>query len=151
MTESTYGDRLATPSIRRRLGSMLYESLLLLGVLAAGFMLPHLILGIAWGVSATGPLLVVHVYAVLAVYFLWLWRKDGQTLAMQTWRIKLVDAGTGSVVTLARGLARYTLAWPSLLIYGVGLIWALFDRDRQFLHDRLCGTRLVQLPPARGN
>jgi uncharacterized RDD family membrane protein YckC len=127
---------------------MLYESLLLLGVLAAGFMLPHLILGIAWGLSAPGLLLVVHVYGVLGAYFLWLWRKDGQTLAMQTWRIRLVDARSGKIVSLSRGLLRYTLAWPSLLIYGVGLIWALFDRDRQFLHDRLAGTRLVLLAPA---
>jgi uncharacterized RDD family membrane protein YckC len=125
---------------------MLYESLLLLGVLAAGFMLPHLVIGIAWGLSAPGPVLVAHVYAVLGVYFLWLWRKGGQTLAMQTWRIKVVDARTGSVVTLPRAWLRYTLAWPSLLVYGVGLLWALFDRDRQFLHDRLAGTRLVLLP-----
>jgi uncharacterized RDD family membrane protein YckC len=29
---------------------------------------------------------------------------------------------------------------------GVGLWWALFDRDRQFLHDRLAGTRIILLP-----
>lgn len=130
---------------------MLYESLLLLGVLAAAFMLPHLILGIAWSLTAPGVLLVAHVYLVLGAYFLWLWRKDGQTLAMQTWRIRLVDARSGRIVSLPRGLLRYTLAWPSLLVYGVGLLWALFDRDRQFLHDRLAGTRLVLLPPAGRN
>jgi uncharacterized RDD family membrane protein YckC len=31
----------------------------------------------------------------------------------------------------------------------VGLLWALVDRDRQFLHDRLAGTRLVAVPPAK--
>jgi len=25
---------------------------------------------------------------------------------------------------------------------GTGYLWALFDRDRQFLHDRLAGTRV---------
>jgi len=35
------------------------------------------------------------------------------------------------------------LAWPSLAFLGCGLLWALFDRDRQFLHDRLAGTRIV--------
>jgi uncharacterized RDD family membrane protein YckC len=35
------------------------------------------------------------------------------------------------------------LLWPSIGFYGAGLIWAIFDRDRQFLHDRLSGTRIV--------
>jgi uncharacterized RDD family membrane protein YckC len=26
---------------------------------------------------------------------------------------------------------------------GAGILWALVDRDRQFLHDRLAGTRIV--------
>ena len=42
-----------------------------------------------------------------------------------------------------RLVLRYALAWPSLLYLGAGLLWAFFDRDRQFLHDRLSGTRLV--------
>ena len=40
---------------------------------------------------------------------------------------------------------RYLLAWPSLLLYGMGLIWAVFDRDHQFLHDRLSGTRIISI------
>jgi len=44
-------------------------------------------------------------------------------------------------------LLRYFLSWPSLLFYGVGLIWAFFDRDRQFLHERLSGTRIIFVPP----
>jgi uncharacterized RDD family membrane protein YckC len=26
---------------------------------------------------------------------------------------------------------------------GLSLLWVFFDRDRQFLHDRLAGTRLI--------
>jgi uncharacterized RDD family membrane protein YckC len=65
---------------------------------------------------------------------------------MQTWRIKLVSAREQRTVSLTQALLRYALAWAGLLFYGAGLLWALFDRDRQFLHDRLAGTRLVQLP-----
>jgi hypothetical protein len=35
------------------------------------------------------------------------------------------------------------LAFLTLAVSGIGLGWALFDRDRQFLYDRLAGTRLV--------
>jgi len=129
------------PGIRRRLASLLYESLLLLGVWAATFMLPHLALGMAFGVTLPGPVLILHVVAVFAAYFVWYWSHGGQTLAMQTWKLQLLMAD-GSKPPLSSLLLRYALAWPSLLLGGIGLLWALFDRDRQFLHDRLAGTRI---------
>jgi len=121
---------------------MLYESLLLLGVLSITFMVPHLVLGMGFKVALPGWILIFHVFVVLGAYFIWYWSHGGQTLAMQTWKIQLTTAA-GTHPTLARMMLRYALAWPSLVYFGVGLIWALFDRDRQFLHDRLAGTRLV--------
>jgi uncharacterized RDD family membrane protein YckC len=129
------------PGIRRRLASLLYESLLLLGVWAATFMLPHLALGLAFGVTLPGPALLLHVFAVFGIYFVWYWNHGGQTLAMQTWKLQLRMAD-GSKPPLSRQLLRYALSWPSLLLFGAGLLWAFFDRDRQFLHDRLAGTRI---------
>lgn len=145
------GDAILLPAatLRRRFAVMLYESLLLLGVLALTFMVPYLILGILWQISVPGSIEWLHAFVVLGAYFLWYWRHGGQTLAMQTWRVRLVDASDGGGVTVARALLRYILAWPSLLFFGVGLLWAPFDRDRQFLHDRLAGTRLVFLGPGK--
>lgn len=133
------------PSIRRRLASLLYESLLLLGVLSASFMIPHLALGLLYHWTAQGPVLLLHVFLVLGAYFLWYWSHGGQTLAMQTWRIRIEAAG-GGTPPITRLTLRYVLCWPSLLFYGVGLFWALLDRDRQFLHDRLAGTRIAFKP-----
>jgi uncharacterized RDD family membrane protein YckC len=130
------------PGIFRRIACMLYESLLLLGVLSVTFMVPHLILGMGFSISLPGWLLMVHVFIVLGAYFLWYWGHGGQTLAMQTWKIQLTTPG-GNPPTMPRLLLRYSLAWPSLVYFGVGLLWSIFDRDRQFLHDRLAGTRLV--------
>ncbi|MBI5898935.1 MAG: RDD family protein [Rhodocyclales bacterium] len=121
---------------------MLYESLLLLGVLALTFMLPHLLLGMIFGIGLPGWFLLAHVALVLGCYFVWYWSHGGQTLAMQTWRLQL-STSDGKAPNMNRLLFRYALAWPSLLWFGVGLLWALFDRDHQFLHDRLAGTRLV--------
>jgi uncharacterized RDD family membrane protein YckC len=130
------------PSIFRRIACMLYESLLLLGVLSITFMVPHLILGMAFSMSLPGWLLLTHVFIVLGAYFIWYWSHGGQTLAMQTWKIHLTTP-SGNPPTMPRLLLRYFLAWPSLVYFGVGLLWSIFDRDRQFLHDRLAGTRLV--------
>ena len=71
---------------------------------------------------------------VFAAYFLWCWLRGGQTLAMRAWHIKLVD------VTPPKALLRLLLAG---ILLPVSIVWALFDRERQFLHDRLAGTRLL--------
>jgi uncharacterized RDD family membrane protein YckC len=82
----------------------------------------------------------VYLLVVSGIYFVsfWCW---GQTLPMKTWHIRLVDAqGRPPRVSLA--ILRYLLAVIGLCFFGVGLLWGLFDRDRQFLHDRLLGLRL---------
>lgn len=121
---------------------MLYESLLLIGVLSIAFVLPYLLIGMIWKIAVPGPLLWLHVFIVLLAYFGWLWKRSGQTLAMQTWKIRLVSADGGPLTT-RQVFLRYSLTWPSLLVGGIGILWALIDRDRQFLHDRLAGTRLI--------
>ena len=136
--------------LRRRLASMLYESLLLLGVLALVFLVPWLILGVVFGIAPPGWLAWIHVVTALGAYFVWYWRRGGQTLAMQTWRLRIVDAASGRLPDDRQCLLRYALAWPSVLFFGAGLLWALFDRDRQFLHDRLAGTCIVLLPGNMG-
>lgn len=63
---------------------------------------------------------------------------------MQTWKLRVVSA-SGDRVYLKQALARYLFAVIGIFCFGVGIVWALFDRDRQFLHDRLAGTRIVRI------
>jgi uncharacterized RDD family membrane protein YckC len=77
-------------------------------------------------------------------YFLWCWSHGGQTLAMKTWRIRIVMV-SGAPLTILKALQRLLLTAICLLPAGIGLWWALWDKDGQFLHDRLAGTRLVLL------
>lgn len=138
-------DTLVRPGLLRRLAAMFYELLLLSAVLAVVLILPHVLLGAFSHRMATAKVLWVHLFLVLLIYFLWFWCHGGQTLAMKTWRIQLLSR-TGLPVRPAQALLRYLLCWPSLGLAGVGLLWALVDRDRQFLHDRLAGTCLVTTP-----
>ena len=131
-----------TPGLRRRLASMTYEALLLLGVLSVTFLLPNMALGMAFAITLPGWLLVLHIALVLGVYFVWYWNHGGQTLAMQTWKLR-ISTPNGTPPSLKQLLVRYLLAWPSIIYLGAGLLWALFDRNRQFLHDRLAGTTIV--------
>lgn len=120
---------------------MLYDALLLAAVLfIAGFAFiyvtdyPHH--------PDLKPLLQLFLLGVIAAYFCWFWHKSGQTLAMKTWRIKLLNRDGGSLST-AQALQRFALALIGIALAGFSIWWALFDRDKQFLHDRLMGTRLI--------
>lgn len=161
-------DALRTPSLRRRMACWLYEGLLLFGIVA----LAGLVFSIA--VQQRHALLYRHgmqafLFAVLALYFCFFWRKGRQTLAMKTWRIRITDRA-GRPISTARALLRYLLAWlwflpplaasapwhlPALevcvLLAGWIAVWALlsnFHPQRQFWHDALAGTRLVDAPRA---
>ena len=126
-----------TPGLPRRLASMVYEAVLLFAV---GFFAAWLFFFASGGRDATAGasrhLLQLFIGVVFAAYFLWCWLRGGQTLAMKAWRIRLVE------LTPSKALMRFVLAVflvPTL----VSIVWSLFDREGQFLHDRLAGTRLV--------
>lgn len=136
-------------SLRRRLASLLYESLPAFGVLVMGGLAPQVLLGIALQRSAPGWLLWLHVFVLMGLYFVAVWRRNGQSLAMQTWSLQIVDAVSGKPASMRQLIWRYVYAWPSLLLIlgGVGVIWTAFvDRDRQFPHDRWAGTCIVLVP-----
>jgi uncharacterized RDD family membrane protein YckC len=131
------------PGIKRRLVSMLYESVLLVGV-AFFAALPFLALT---GNELQGWLrhaFQAYMFLVTGLYFIVSWRRRGQTLAMKTWKLRLVGAD-GSRVTVRQAILRYLLAWPCLALAGIGVLYALADRERQFLHDRLAGTKIVRV------
>jgi uncharacterized RDD family membrane protein YckC len=88
-------------------------------------------------------LLQFYLVAVTAAYFIYCWTRNGQTLPMKTWRIRLISSN-GTAVMPGTAAKRYLFALAGLVLCGAGFWWALVDRDGQFLHDRLAGTRIVQ-------
>ncbi len=151
------------PALARRLACFVYEGVLLFGVvMGAG-----LVYGIATDqrhalVGATG--LRIFLFLVLGAYFVHFWSRSGQTLAMQTWHVRVVGPD-GRPPSRLRATARYLLAWlwfaPALLALGLTgleggwahftvlmsgvLAYAALSRlhpQRQYLHDLLCSTRL---------
>jgi uncharacterized RDD family membrane protein YckC len=142
MTRAPLAAPAARPGIARRLVAMAYETLLLSGVVIVTVVFPHLLLGAFAHRVATPAVLWAHLFLVLLVYCVGFWSAGGQTLAMKTWRLRVLTRH-GEPLRPAQALLRYLLCWPSLGLGGIGIAWALLDRDRQFLHDRLAGTRLV--------
>ena len=93
--------------------------------------------------------LQLFLWLVTGAYFVWCWTKTGQTLATKTWKIKLVSQDfahqQNSTLSTKQAIIRYALASASILACGLGFIWALVDKDRLFLHDRLLKTRFIRL------
>jgi len=163
MTTETASPALVAPSLRRRMACWVYEGLLLFGVMfISGYLFSTLsqtrhALDNRHGLQA-------FLFLIFGIYFTWFGHK-GQTLAMKTWHIRLVDA-KGETLTQARALRRYLLSWiwfipPLALIAPFSLsgqetlllclgwisIWALLSRFQaqgQFWHDVWAGTRLIQ-------
>jgi len=132
----------AAAGIARRLASLLYESLLAFAVV---FFAGLLFYGAASGrlSGLIRSLFQIYLIVILGLYFVWCWHRGGQTLPMKTWKLRLASADGGPVSVL-RAALRYLLACLSVGLAGTGFVWAVFDRDRQFLHDRLAGTRIVR-------
>ena len=88
--------------------------------------------------------LQLFLWLVTGAYFVWCWTKTGQTLATKTWKIKLVNQKNINL-NKRQATIRYALASASILACGLGFIWALVDRDRLFLHDRLLKMHFISV------
>ncbi len=152
-----------SPSIRRRLAAVLYESILLFGI-AFGAGLAFSLIAQQRSGLLYRSLLASWIAVVMGVYFVWCWLHGGQTLPMKTWHLRLVTA-SGQPLSASRALLRYLLSWlwflpPFALHPLLGLsvrytlaftalwcvLWAAaarLDPGRQFPHDRLAGTRIM--------
>lgn len=127
------------PSVFARLGAALYDLLLVLAVLfIAAFVFVSL---------TRHPLMPplrhwfqLYLLVVIASYFVGFWTFSGQTLAMKTWRLKLVTI-EGARLGIARALLRFALA---ILLWPLSIFWAFFGADRQYLHDKLARTKVVR-------
>ncbi len=153
---------LQAPGLWRRLACWLYEGVLLFGVV---FIAAYLFSTLTQTRHALDNRLAqqLFLFLVLGIYFTWFWSR-GQTLAMKTWHIRLVDR-QGQPVSQARALWRYLLSWvwllPPLLVLAPLqastaqsfvlilawiAIWAILSRfhpEQQYWHDALAGTRLI--------
>jgi uncharacterized RDD family membrane protein YckC len=130
-----------TAGLGRRLGSLCYDVLLLTAILfvaAWAFLAVDALLPRAFA----RPLFQLYLLAITAAYFNYCWTRGGQTLPMKTWRIR-VTAYDGTAISTSQAVRRYVFALAGVALLGAGFWWALIDRERQFLHDRLAGTRLV--------
>jgi uncharacterized RDD family membrane protein YckC len=140
---------LPTAGLLRRLGALLYDSLLLLALLLIG---TACFLPFTGGEALdfdTFPLLTalhrVVLVALIVGFYGVFWRKRGQTLGMASWRLR-VEREDGALLHWRDVFVRTGAGVVSLLPAGLGWWWIVIDREHRAWHDRLSSTRVVVLP-----
>lgn len=137
-----------SPGLPRRLAAIVYDSLL---VLALSMLVTALVLALTellLGSTASERTELTRPYVQLAVllstftFFCGFWRRNGQTLGMRAWRLKLVNLN-GGTPTVWQCLVRFIGATLSAGCLGLGYLWIMLDRCGFSWHDRLSGTQLI--------
>ena len=158
---------LDAPPLIRRMGAWVYEGMLLFAVVFISGWLFSTLGQMRNAMDARRPLLQAFLFVIFGIYFAWFWSR-GQTLAMKTWGMRVVDR-SGLPITQPRALLRYLLCWlwflpplaalapfklsggeTAVVVLGWVGVWALLSRfhpQRQFWHDAVAGTRLVPSAP----
>ncbi len=149
MTATSNPDAGSPPApIWRHALAMLYDSLLIIPLFMA--------MSALW-VSIWGPVDSIYEQsvpsgvvwtgwaAILICFFGAFWRRGGQTLGMQAWRIKLTS-DSGSRVTWKQVIIRLLGAVVSLAALGLGFFWKLVPPGNKYWHDSLSATHLELVP-----
>jgi len=152
------------PALRRRMAAFIYEGVLLFGLFMAVGFAYSVAVQQKHGLQGREGMMAVQ-FLALGLYFIWFWTHGGQTLAMKTWHLRLVSQ-TGQPISLRSALTRFMVSWlwfmpawvgawlagwhQSKLLYGAMFVWAAMYAaltwllpQKQFLHDVICGTRLI--------
>jgi uncharacterized RDD family membrane protein YckC len=146
----------------------LYEAFLLFALGLIATLVFSVAIQMRSGIDPRRWLLQVFLVVVFGIYFCFFWTR-GQTLAMKTWRITVVDR-FGRRLTQGRALLRYaycsiwvvpplaalasrgfTLPQLGVIFFGWIAFYASLSRfapGHQFWHDVLAGTRLVDVSQA---
>lgn len=102
------------------------------------------------GMLDRDPLLASLVFMGLFGFFALFWTRNGQTLGMQAWNLR-VQNRDGSAISLTQALLRFLVAIPSWLIFGLGFAWMLWSKDQLTWHDSYSESVVVRLPKKNGN
>ena len=137
-------DFLQAPSLLKLGACFIYDALAVIALCFVCALVVIILIGDAsYGLKRY--MLQLFLWIAIGIYFVWCWSKSGQTLAMQTWQLKVVNEDY-QLLTWNKATARYMLASVSLMLFGLGFLWAIVDRGHLFLHDRVLNTYIIYVP-----
>ena len=147
-------DPLPVASLLRRLAALIYDAFLMFAITLAYATLMLIVKIIFNGTDnlesiQPGPALqwlsLVGLLISLGGYYFICWRKQGQTLGMKAWRLRL-QRHDGNLASPFQCIKRSVLATLSLVAGGIGYLWILWPSNSGCLHDILTDTDIVVVP-----
>ncbi len=93
-----------------------------------------------------GPAIAVGLFGFIGVWFTWFVYNTllrGNTWGKWLMRARVID-DKGDPLNFGKAFGRSWAESLTLLLLGVGYLFALFDSQKRALHDHLAGTRVVQ-------
>ncbi len=130
----------------RRLFAIFYDIFLLIAIL---FIVSAIATTLNHGAAidsnnAIYPLFVLIIFVLSYLYFAWFWIHGGQSLGMKTWQIKLQSSDDNQIGWKTTSI-RFVMAIISWAVFGIGFLWALFDKKNRCWHDLASKTILIDL------
>ncbi|WP_086479663.1 RDD family protein [Oceanospirillum sanctuarii] len=131
----------------RRLGAMMYDFLIIVAIwMLLGFArLPFVPEGVDAMNDHAGPGFQSVLFLVTFGFFTFFWRRTGQTLGMQAWRIRIQNSD-GRAITLTQSLMRFFCGAFSLVCLGLGHFWMLFSPSKKTWPDSFSESEVVYVP-----
>ncbi|HEY8199393.1 MAG TPA: RDD family protein [Candidatus Limnocylindrales bacterium] len=133
-----------------RLISFILDHLIILGislVILAAFLIVAGIfaaIGVDFLAATSVIAAIVGFFVVYFVYFPYFWTKNGQTLGMRPFKLRVVMDKDGGKVTMGPAILRLIGYWIDQIIFYLGYIWVLIDNRRRGWHDLIAGTVVIQ-------
>lgn len=134
---------LPSATLFRRFAALIYDAFIIISLLILATSIA-LLLNKGESFLSVQYYFLTYLLLVVGLFSCWFWQRGGQTLGMLSWKVKLVQADL-SKLSWKKAWLRYALAFPSIGLCGIGLLWCLVDKEHQSLHDRLSGTKLIQI------
>ena len=83
-------------------------------------------------------------YVVPIMATIWFWLRFMGTPGKMALKLRVVDAHTGSKLSLGQAIGRYFAYIVSIVPFGLGFIWIGIDSRKQGWHDKLAGTVVIR-------
>ncbi|MBL4773655.1 MAG: RDD family protein [Alcanivoracaceae bacterium] len=74
---------------------------------------------------------IVLIYSEIAFYYIYSWKKGGQTLGMRAWKMKIIPNQSNQTnISWTQAFMRFFIGVISTLFLGTGLFWKLFSKRK---------------------
>jgi len=142
--------------LTRRLAALLYDTLVSTALLMCVTGLYMIIHGFFIGAeqyqtmtdsgqTTHDPLLSSILFISLFSFFAYFWTKNGQTLGMQAWHLRIQNSNH-THISLSQALLRFLMAIVSIGSGGLGYFWMLVDKKNRTWQCILSESEIVRVP-----